>query len=368
MSARLERYKELIDVGFCEMLSWNTDYSIEHRSQKLRTAIKSGCFKRIVFCGMGCSAIVSDIFKSFMTHIKAPIYIEVLNDYEVEELLDINLLRDGSTLVIITSYSGCSIEPVKCYRRVKKYTKNIVFLTSGGNLAAIAQKEHVAVIYWKLRKTDREYPLFSAPQYFSILCDIFYKLGILPSNFVKQIQGAQKYLKRTFTHKKVAEAEKIAMRLRNRYTVSLASARNFLLYLKLFDMHFNEIAMAPVHRNTLHEFTHSEVAVFSDPHVKLGILLFRDKDEDVYTKQKMDRLIKIMSDKKDKANRNIEMLEVLIPKGNFFERFFSTLLFVHYIVYFLGTYYHTKSRELISTCSGNTWYNKKTIKKEARKR
>ena len=168
MQPRLQRYKQFIQSGFADSLLWNKDYSLVGVDKELISRIKKGQFSRIIFTGMGCSAIVSDVVKGFFASQKIPIYIEVINDYDVDFLLDKEVLQDKKTLVIISSYSGFSQEPIHFYDRIKNLTKNIIFLTSGGKLAEIAKKDTVSIIYWKLRKPDREYPLFHVPQYFAI--------------------------------------------------------------------------------------------------------------------------------------------------------------------------------------------------------
>jgi glucose/mannose-6-phosphate isomerase len=89
---------------------------------------------------MDCSAIVFDIVKGFFADQKIPIYVEVINDYEIDFLVSKEILQDGKTLVIISSYSGFSQEPINAYHKIKEYTKDIIFLTSGGKLEQIAKK------------------------------------------------------------------------------------------------------------------------------------------------------------------------------------------------------------------------------------
>ncbi len=364
MQPRLQRYKQFIDTQFIESLLWDKDYSLEGLSEDLRAKIEDGQFRKIIFTGMGCSAIVSDVIKGFFASQQIPIYVEVINDYDVDLLVDKEVLKDESTLTIISSYSGHSQEPINFYQNVKSLTKNIIFLTSGGKLADIARQDNVSIIYWKLRNPDREYPLFHVPQYFSILLDIFAELKMLKSNFQEELKETVDYLKEEFGEQKIKQAESIAEQLKDREIVFLASPKWYTTLLKLVDMHFNEMSMAPAHRNFFHEFTHSEVAVFTDPKNKLAVMIFRDIDEDSYTSDKVGRLISILTDKKAKQNKNITLVEIKMEQDNFFKKFFSTLLFVNYIAYFLGIYNDMESRELISTSAGNPWYNQKTIQSE----
>ena len=195
------------------------------------------------------------------------------------------------------------------------------------------------------------------------MLDIFHKLGLLETNFQKEIREAAKFVEHEFSDKKISEAKKVAKLLQNRDIILLASPKWYLSLLKLVKMHVNEMAMAPCHRNYFHEFEHSEVAILTNPKEKHGLWLFRDKKEDAYTKKKMDNLVKILTSKIPQ-NKNIAIAITELNQGNFFKQFFSTLQFVQYVSYFLGVYYNYESRELISTAAGNPWYNQKTIQKE----
>jgi glucose/mannose-6-phosphate isomerase len=362
MQPRLKRYKQFIEKEFIPRLTRNDEYSL-NLNKILENKIRNKQFSRILFTGMGCSAIVSDIVKGFFADQKIPIYVEVINDYEIDFLVSKEILQDGKTLVIISSYSGFSQEPINAYYKIKEYTKDIIFLTSGGKLEQIAKKENVSLIYWEIVNPDREYPLFYAPQYFVILLDVFYKLGMIKSNYESKLKKAADAIKKEFTKNKIKEAEKVAKNLRNKDIILLASPKWYLTLLKLVKMHINEMAMAPAHRNLIHEFTHSEVAILTDPKSKQALLIFRDKNEDNYTRNKIDNLIKILTEKVPQ-NKNITVQEIKINQKDFFQQFFSTLLFIQYVSYFLGIYYNYKSRELISRAAQNPWYNIKTIKKE----
>ena len=126
---RLYRYKQFIDTQFIDSLLWNKDYSLVGVDKNFKHKIEAGGFKRIVFTGMGCSAIVSDVIKGFFADQNITIYIEVINDYDIDILIDKRVLYDAETLIIISSYSGYSQEPIHFYDKVKHKSKNIMFIT-----------------------------------------------------------------------------------------------------------------------------------------------------------------------------------------------------------------------------------------------
>ncbi|MBU0577915.1 hypothetical protein KJ742_07535 [Patescibacteria group bacterium] len=362
MELRLLRYKEFIDNQYADCLLKNKEYSLGKLDENLKNKITNKQFDRILFVGMGCSAIVSDIIKGFFAQQNIPIFIEVINDYEIDYLINKKELESGKTLVIFTSHSGHSQEPIEAYSRIKKLTDNIIFLTSGGKLEEIARKENVSIIYWKITSADREYPLFHAPQFFSIILDIFCSLGLLESNYEKELIQASEYIKKGFAEK-IQKAEKYANELVDKEIILLASPKWYLSLLKLVKMHINEIAMAPAHRNYLHEFGHSESAMLSDPKQKQALLIFREKSEDSYLEDKIKQTIEIFTEPV-KQNKNISVLTVEMDGNNFIGQLFSALNFIQYLTYYLGVLYNYKPRELISRSTGNPWYSIDIIKKE----
>jgi len=363
MQTRLNRYKQFINNEFLPSIFWNKDYSLIDLSDNLRNKIQSKQFKRIIFTGMGCSAIVSDVIKGFFIGQKLPIYIDVINDSDFDFLADKKILEDETTLIIISSYSGYSKEPIIFYDKIKKMNKNVILLTSGGELAQIGKKDNISIIYWKLRNPDREYPLFHVPQYLSILLDIFFELGLTETNYAEEMEKVIELLKEEIDLKTTNEAREMANSIKDGEIILLASPKWHLSLLKLLCMHFNEIAMNPCHRNLFNEFTHSEVASLTNPNSKRSIIIFKDIKENKYITDKMDNLMNILSEEV-MENKKINPIMIKMDGKDFFENFFRTLLFFHHVTYFLGAQNNVISRELISRSAGNPWYNRETINNE----
>jgi len=360
MQSRLKRYKNFIDDEFIKSILWNEDYSLEGLDIELRQKIEVGNIKRIVFTGMGCSAIVSDVIKAFFINENISIQIDVVNGYDYQYLIDTASIKDNSTLIIISSYSGFSKEPVLFYEKIRDLNKNIVFLTSGGKLEEMAHEENVSLIKWELRNPDREYPLFHVPQYFSILLRIFHELKILPSDYYNELETTAKYLETQQTQIR-DWGKKTAKILQDSEIVLLATPKWHLALLKLALMHLNEMSMVSAHRNYFHEFCHSEIAIFSHPNSKKSVLLVRGSGEDDYSLKKMDNLVSLIQ---NEVNEHIEIVELSVKRSNFFFEFFEMLLMINELAFNLGKELDTPSRELISQAAENPWYNQETIQSE----
>lgn len=353
LQPRLKKYQRFIAKEYLLSLTQNKAYSLAGLRSDLKQKIKHGRFKKIVFSGMGCSAIVAEIVKGFFIDQKIPVQIEVINDYNLAYFLDLKNLKTEQTLFIINSFSGNSIEPLKVYEQLKKVTRNIIFLTAGGRLEKIAKTEKISLLRWQLKNPNETYSLLHAPQFFVILLDIFSELKIIKNNYRPELLKAVRFLKKEFTAKKIKQAQQIAKRLQDREIIFLAAPKWHLILLKLAVMHFNEIALAPAHQNSLHEFTHCEVAIFAAPRAKLAAVILEDNQDDQYTKTKIKNLTKALT-AKARQNKNTELIIIKIDQDNFFKNFFSTLLFIQYLSYFLGVAYNLETRELVAKISGKS--------------
>ncbi|KVG71043.1 SIS domain-containing protein [Burkholderia ubonensis] len=363
LQPRLARLAPLLGAPLFESTLWGHEYTLEGLNPELKTRIEDGAFNRIVFYGMGCSSVVSDIVKGFFLTHDIPLTVDVVNDYDTDWFVSKSTLRDPATLIFIVCYSGWSVEPCLFYERMKQLTgnKNLIVLTGGGKIQKLAQEDGCSVIQYKLRHADREYPLYHVQQFFSIFLDLFHKLGVTKTSYENELRDAVSYLNRTFDAAYVDKAKKTAEKLAGSRVVFLATAKWYVQLLKQTTMFFNEIAMVPSHRNLLHEFSHTEVAAYSNPSEKQAIVVFLDNEDDEYTKAKVDTLHRLFGDKSIVQNRNIEIVQIDIDQDGFFKKFYATHFFMVHVAYFLGVQSDVEGRDLISIAAKNPWWSAESI-------
>lgn len=360
--ARLQRYSDFIEDEFAAGLLKPTEYSLDDMDVRLVQRIAAGEFKRIVFTGMGCSAIVSDVLRGFLIERGVAVDVFVLNDYDPTFLLPAGMLGDETTLVVVSSYSGHSTEPLMALERMSAFAHRIILLTSGGPLAERGRQLGVSRVYWRLSNPDREYPLFHVTQYFAILLDVFSRFGLLPHNYQDNLAVLAKDLNATSAARE-EQARQLAADSTDANVVLIASPKWHETLLKLCKMHLNEIAMMPATRNYLHEFCHSEIASLSDPGRRHSVLVFLDRDDDEYTRAKADNLIGLLTAARPE-NAAVAVARIELDQPDFLLRLFSALDLVQRTTRILGTGLATPSRELISEAAGNRWYHSSTINAE----
>ncbi|BBE09078.1 bifunctional phosphoglucose/phosphomannose isomerase [Mycoavidus cysteinexigens] len=363
MQPRVERLSKIIGAPIFESTLWGHEYTLDHLNEMLTAQVKSGHFDKFIFYGMGCSSVVSDIVKGFFITHQIPIDVEVVNDYDTEWFVtDKDLTRD-KTLVFIVCYSGWSVEPCLFYERMKRLNGalNLIVLSGGGRIAKMAKNDGNSVIEYRMRHADREYPLYHVQQFFSIFLDLFHKLNILEIDYEDQLRDAVSYLKQKFDSSLIDKAYAMAEKLQGSRIVLLSTSKWYVQLLKQTTMFFNEIAMVPTHRNLLHEFSHTEVAAYSNPVEKQAIIILSDSEDDDYTKNKVATLRKLFGDKSIPQNMNIEFFDIQLNQEDFFQKFYFAHFFMVYVAMFLGQMSNVEGRDLISIAAKNPWWSQESI-------
>jgi glucose/mannose-6-phosphate isomerase len=363
MQPRLERLDEMLGEPLFESILWGHEYDLSGVDEDLRARIESGGISRIVFYGMGCSSVVSDIVKGFFLTHDIPIQVDVVNDYDIEWFISPEVVCDDSTLTIIVCYSGWSVEPCLFYERMRELTdnRNLIVLSGGGKIAGLCKRDGTSLILYKLRHADREYPLYHVQQFFAIFLDLFHRLGITPSSYQAELEESVEFLKREFDEATIGRAKQIAEKLHDSRIVLLSTAKWYVPLLKQVSMFFNEIAMVPTHRNLLHEFSHTEVAAYSEPDNKQAIVVFRDADDDAYTQDKIETLTRLFGDKDVPQNQTIEFVVIDLDQRDFFQKFFFAHFFTVYVAHYLGQLTDAEGRDLISIAAQNPWWSQRSI-------
>lgn len=363
MQPRIERLEKLLGHDLFDSILWGHEYDLSKMEAGLKERIAAKHFDRIVFYGMGCSSVVSDVMKGFFKTEKLPIHVDVVNDYEVDWFIDEEILKRDKTLSIIVCYSGWSVEPCLFYDRMHELTgcKNLMVLSGGGKIAQMCERDGTSCVQYKMRHADREYPLYHVQQFFSIFLDLFHKLGLTDRDYHAELEGTVEFLKQKFDTETLTMSKRLAEKMQDSSIVFLSSAKWYGTLLKQVTMFFNEIAMTAAHRHLLHEWSHTEVAAYSNPDRKLAIVTFRDANDDDYTREKVEILKRLFADKSIPQNANVEFVNIELDQENFIQKYMFANFFAIQAAYHLSLYNDTEGRDLISRAAGNPWWSQKNI-------
>ncbi len=95
--------------------------------------------KNIIFLGMGGSTLGSHVIKSaFFSNLKYPV--EIVNGYHIPAFLD------KDSLVIVSSYSGTTEEPLAAAKEALQKKAKILSITSGGELEKWSKKNKIPAL------------------------------------------------------------------------------------------------------------------------------------------------------------------------------------------------------------------------------
>jgi len=365
MQPRLARLAPLLGEPLFDSILWGHEYDIAGVPEGFRAWTSSGAVRRIVFYGMGCSSVVSDVMKGYIRSEGLPYAVDVVNDYESEWFIDDSVLADPATLVVIVCYSGWSAEPCMFLERLaaKGVAARTLVLSGGGRIAALCRESAVALVQYRLRHADREYPLYHVQQFLAIFLDLFHRLGLAPSDGRAQLEHAASWLRTAFTPALLAECDRRAERLDGTAITFLSTARWNGTLLKQVTMFFNEIAMVPAHRHQLHEWSHTEVAAFSDPARPLAIVVFTDPDDDGYTRRKVATMREVFGRAGVAANRNLRYEEIELAAPGFIAKYLYGSFVAMHVAFRLGLRANTAGRDLIATIAGNPWWSQAAIER-----
>ena len=89
----------------------------------------------IVFAGMGGSGTIGDVMSSLLS--KDDIHVSVVKGYLLPKTVDSN------TLVVLTSISGNTDEPLTVLKNNLKSNAKLIAFSSGGKLQELSQKNNI---------------------------------------------------------------------------------------------------------------------------------------------------------------------------------------------------------------------------------
>lgn len=266
----------------------------------------TGKVDKIIVCGMGASGICGDILRDL---IKDKMVI-VNKDYSIPRYVDNN------TLAFIVSYSGSTEETISCYQQIKKKTKNIVIITSGGRLA----KEKNAIIV----------PAGPAgvPTRYELHYLFFPMLKILEKSRIigkqdRNIKETIRLMKRL--NKK--QTKKLAVGLKGKIPIICVPDRYKSVGLR-WTQQFNENSKMQAITLAFPELDHNALEGYEKPS-KFELIVIRHKNEHPREKKRIELTEKIISKK-------MAVSEVWMRGKSDLAKIFYTVYFGDYMTYQLG--------------------------------
>jgi glucose/mannose-6-phosphate isomerase len=243
-------------------------------------------FTKIVFCGLGGSAIGADLARSYL-------YFESNSPIVVCREYDLPAYVDNSTLVFISSYSGNTEETLSAYQQAKEKGAYLIAISSGGTLKEYAQKDRITFV-----QVPQGLPPRCALGYLSIipLC-LLSRLGLVKdiNHCLNQMAGVLEDLKNKCLKPRIARkdniAKSIALKLFNKFVVVYSGSVHFDVAVTRLRGQLNENSKTLASSHLFPEMNHNEIVGWQNPEKLFKnfiVVMLRDKGMHPRVAKRMD--------------------------------------------------------------------------------
>ncbi len=288
-------------------------------------------FHKIVFAGLGGSAMGADLVRSYL-YFESKLPIIVCREYDLPAYVD------NSTLVCILSYSGNTEETISAYLEAKEKGAYIIAISSGGTLKEEALKDKIT--YFQIPEA---LPPRCALGYLSIipLC-LLAKLGLIKdvSYAISQTLKVLEDLKNKSLNPSIAEkdniAKYIARKICNKFTVIYSSSVHFDVVATRFKGQLNENSKALASSHVFPEMNHNEIMGWQNPKKlfkNFVVLILRDKNIHPRVAKRMDITSDIIK------KEGVTLIEIWSKGEDLLSRIFSLIYIGDFISYYLALLY-----------------------------
>ena len=284
-----------------------TDLSIDKKTTK------------IVFCGMGGSALPANLLKTFLATAKTTFNIpfKINRDYSLPQVVDENWCG------FFDSYSGNTEETLSAIEEAEtKGLKQIVVLAHGGKLEKIAQEKG----YKFIKIPDTKQPRMAYGYVMGALLKVLANSELVDLNFAELTSDVEKAL--SSEKEMQLQAEKLAKSLQNKIPVIFTS--NIWKYVAMvWKINFNENTKTQSFWNACPELNHNKMVGYTNIIGNYKIIILKDLEEHAHIQKRMDVFQKVLADKLD-----IEIIDM--QSGSAFYKLLSTLLLGQWTSYYLA--------------------------------
>jgi glucose/mannose-6-phosphate isomerase len=318
-----------------DMLSLLLDFPDQCRAamdiaKKAKISIENKDFSKIVFAGLGGSAIGADLVKSYL-YFKSRLVISVVREYELPAYVD------NSTLVFISSYSGNTEETLAAYEEAKKKGASIIAVSSGGRLRESAQRDNFTFI-----GIPQGLPPRCSLGYLSIIpLVILTRLGLAEdisasvSSMIKTLENLKKNLN-PHVGQKDNLAKAVALRLYNKYAIIYSASVHFDICTIRMRGQLAENSKALSSSHVFPEMNHNEIVGWANPKKLFKdfvVVMLRDKGMHPRVLRRMEITEQILRKEK------IQILDIWSRGEDLLSRIFSLIYIGDFVSYYLALLY-----------------------------
>lgn len=243
------------------------------RQVQFQAAIQDGehdgrPIKRVVFAGMGGSALAAMLIKDWLgTYIKVP--------FEVVRAYDLPAYVDDQTLVIASSYSGNTEETLSCLKQARDHSAQVAAIASGGKLIDVARHQSIAHVILPAGVQPRMAVIYNLRAAIALMVNF----GVAPVSALEEVAYAADFLREQSANWKSSvstdknEAKQLALLAVGKTPVIYGGALTAALAYK-WKISWNENAKNVAFWNQYPEFNHNEFIGWTSHPVEKPFVIF----------------------------------------------------------------------------------------------
>ena len=301
--------------------------------QSINFANSIGNSDNILILGMGGSAIGGDLLRNYLSENNDTNHIEIKinRDYTFSP----HLAKDS--LVIASSYSGNTEETLSGVRLALEHTKNIVCITTGGELESIAKENNLNII--KIPESFQ--PRCAIGYSFFPLLYLVMKSGVLDNSVIKRIESEivstldrLKQLSNEYSIENINDnfALSIAENLKNKIPIVYTSRAMETVGLR-WRGQFQENSKRAAFGSVLPEMNHNEINSWQyreDFNKNFLFFLLEDSLDHAQVSKRFDYLEKVL------LNEKRELKRLKSVANSHLERMFKAIYLGDWISFWLA--------------------------------
>ncbi|TAL70584.1 MAG: bifunctional phosphoglucose/phosphomannose isomerase [Bacteroidetes bacterium] len=332
----MKNYNELLKID-----SENMFEVLKNFPQQIKDAIDIGKkikpdFKintnKIIILGMGGSAIGGDLLKSYSEYTNGAdhLSINVYRKYDIPETIDEN------TFVIASSYSGGTEETINAFKQAIMKTKNIVIITTGGELGKLGIDNNIQVI----NIPSGLMPRCALGYSFFVMLYVMMNFGLFKTEAIKITDNAIEELINVIEDKsaefsnyeKLNSAIAIAEKIEGKIPIIYSSIERFDAVNLRWRCQIQENSKNLAFGNYLPEMNHNEINAFSYPSDlvrKSSVLFLRDNEDNPRVKIRFNALKELLKNK-------IDIMEIEGNGKHLLTRMFEVIYLGDWVSYYLS--------------------------------
>lgn len=272
---------------------------------------------RILFCGMGGSALVADLANDYLEKTRQ---IFIVNGYALPKSIG------SGDLVVCSSYSGNTEETLAVFADSLFRKVRVLVLAHGGELLKQAKAKALSAL---------EIPACIQPRcaigyFFGALLGIFERIGWVPSGGKEQLSQLTRFL----------ECERDSQEKKGKELVLQLVDRVPMIYgpselagtCRVIKIKFNENTKIPCFWNVFPELNHNEMVGFTNKLMPATFIFLRSK----FMHARMNRRMDVM---KDLFKDQYPTLEMKLEGDTLLQEMFDGLAVADYASYYLAKNY-----------------------------